>query len=78
MNKAELIKLLKERIGEKYTQPVVKKAIPEIVNECFSIIKEKLSKGEDIRIRNFGTFKTKEIKKEEEVKKIVRFIPAKK
>ncbi len=77
MNKAELIKLLRERIGEKYTQPVIKKAIPEIVDECFSIIKEELSKGEDIRIGNFGTFRTKEIKKEEESKKIIRFIPAK-
>lgn len=79
MKRQELIQLLRERISEKYPQPVLKKAIPEIVDEIFSIMREELSRGQDIRIPKFGTFKFKEVKKEgqEEVKRFIRFIPAK-
>lgn len=80
MPKAEIIKILRDKISEKYPQPVVKRAIPDIVNELFSIIKEELNKGEELKIAGFGTFKIKEIKNEEtkESKKVIRFIPIKK
>ncbi|MCS7200417.1 MAG: HU family DNA-binding protein [Caldimicrobium sp.] len=80
MKKAEMIRLIRERIAEKYPQPLVKKAVPEVINEFFSILKEELKKGEEVSIPNFGIFKIREIKKEgEEVaKKVIRFIPSKK
>lgn len=82
MRKAEIIKLLRAKVSEKYPQPVVKKAIPEIVDEFLNILKEELKKDEDLIISGFGTFKIKsqEIEKEGEktLRRIIRFIPARK
>jgi len=69
MKKAELIKVLMERVGEEFSQPVVRKAIPRIVDELFAMIREELSKREDIKIPNFGHLKLKKLKKKEREQK---------
>lgn len=80
MKKAEIIKLLRERVSEKYPQPVVKRAIADVINEFCFILKEELGKVEELKIAGFGTFRIKEIPKEEtkETKRVIRFIPSKK
>lgn len=35
MKKAEIIKILKEKISKKYPQPVIKKAVPDIIDILF-------------------------------------------
>lgn len=79
MKRAELMKILKERVKSKYPSREVIEALPALVNEFFLIINEELQKGNEVNLGKLGRFKVKELRKEgkEAVQRIIRFIPSK-
>ena len=54
MKKTEIISLIAERTG------VTKADAERVYNETFNIFKEELSKGNNIAVNGFGTFKVNE------------------
>jgi len=54
MKKSEIISLIAERTG------VTKADAERVYNETFNIFKEELSKGNNIAVNGFGTFKVNE------------------
>jgi len=53
MNKEQLIEVVQAKVGSEYT----KKHVQEGVEAVFDAITSSLSKGEDVAITGFGTFK---------------------
>lgn len=54
MNKDQLVEAVNKKIGEEYS----KKHSQDAVNAVFDSITDVLSKGEEVAITGFGTFKT--------------------
>jgi len=52
MNKSELVREMHERTGKKLSL----KDLDLMVNSMIEIMSEKLKKGEEIQLANFGTF----------------------
>ena len=55
MNKEQLIEAVQAKVGSEYT----KKHVQEGVEAVFDAITSSLSKGEDVAITGFGTFKVR-------------------